>query len=194
MKLYFIRHGESEDNLAVRHGGWSQAPLTEKGVNDAKGVRAFLECVPFDKVYTSDLLRTQQTAQNALPQYAYEQTPLLREIHVGSLQGKSIAQCKEMYGDAYKQAWSMLDFVQYGGENLTKLCARAAQFLEQVAQSEYACVAAFSHGGLIKAALSCVLQQPIQQSLLQCTNCTVMILEYADGKWEFSGWIQPHML
>ena len=47
MKLYIVRHGESEANKARNFCGWGQVSLTEKGINDAKKVRPFLEKIKF---------------------------------------------------------------------------------------------------------------------------------------------------
>ena len=42
MKLYVVRHGQSENNLKKLFTGWTDAALTEKGIQDALGVREFL--------------------------------------------------------------------------------------------------------------------------------------------------------
>ncbi len=42
MKLYVIRHGQSETNTTGCYTGYLQIPLTEKGIKDAEGVRPFL--------------------------------------------------------------------------------------------------------------------------------------------------------
>ena len=36
MKIYFIRHGESLTNQTGTWTGWSDVPLTDKGIEDAK--------------------------------------------------------------------------------------------------------------------------------------------------------------
>ena len=38
MKLYLIRHGESENNNKKMWTGWMDVDLTENGINQAKGV------------------------------------------------------------------------------------------------------------------------------------------------------------
>ena len=77
MKIYFIRHGESEYNLAQRHSGWAQVELTEQGKAQAESLRTYLSKIPFDKLYVSDLKRAIQTSQLAIPGSNAEQTPLL---------------------------------------------------------------------------------------------------------------------
>ena len=68
MRLYFIRHGQSEGNISDRHNAWAQVSLTEKGKQDAAMAGRILKNVHFDKVYTSDLIRTIQTQKISLPE------------------------------------------------------------------------------------------------------------------------------
>ena len=35
MRIYVLRHGQSETNVQAAHAGWSQVPLTEKGLAQA---------------------------------------------------------------------------------------------------------------------------------------------------------------
>ena len=64
MKLYFVRHGESVANLlrefsnsGVKH------PLTERGVEQARRLAQQLAGILFEGIYSSPVLRAQQTAQ-----------------------------------------------------------------------------------------------------------------------------------
>ena len=90
MKLYVIRHGESETNLSGCYTGHLQVPLTEKGIKEAESVHPFLSGINFDKIYSSDLIRAKRTAEAAIPGCVYEETPLLREVDLGELSGKNI--------------------------------------------------------------------------------------------------------
>ena len=89
MKLYMVRHGQSETNLARKFTGWAQVNLTEKGVEDAKRAGEFLKGRPFDRIYSSDLIRAVQTAQYAISGCEPVQLPQLREIGLGGSGVKS---------------------------------------------------------------------------------------------------------
>lgn len=191
MKLYIIRHGESEANVGGYAAGWAPVSLTEKGFSDAKNIRRYLEKIPFDKVYTSDLLRAKQTAQTALPEYEQEETKLLREINVGTTSGKSIAEKVQEYGESYTKNRAAWNFVSYGGEDTDMASARAEQFLKLVEKSGYACVAAFSHEAYTKVLLDFVLGVKLPHRGMLCSNCTVMIFEYTDGRWRLNSWMNP---
>src|SRR5690554_3359559 len=101
MKLYIIRHGESEMNRLCLHCGWADPALTPLGHEQAKMAGKRLRHVDFDIVYVSDLLRARQTAEDALPGYSYQITDMLREIDVGKLAYKSRETCLKMYGKTY---------------------------------------------------------------------------------------------
>jgi Fructose-2,6-bisphosphatase len=61
MRLYLIRHGESEANLKQMHAGWQDSPLTGKGELQALAVRPIIKNIQFDKIIVSDLSRAKRT-------------------------------------------------------------------------------------------------------------------------------------
>lgn len=60
--VILIRHGEAEGNLTHRLIGWSDVALTPKGNQQATLVARRLADLPIDRLISSDLLRTRQTA------------------------------------------------------------------------------------------------------------------------------------
>ena len=77
MRVWMIRHGESETNKNGLWTGWLDAPLTEEGKRDAALASEFVSRVSFDKIYSSDLLRAKSTAEIVIPGCQYEATPML---------------------------------------------------------------------------------------------------------------------
>ena len=67
MKVWMIRHGESETNKEGLWSGWLDAPLTEKGKGDAALAGEIVSRIKFDKIYSSDLLRAKSTAEIVIP-------------------------------------------------------------------------------------------------------------------------------
>ena len=191
MKVYFIRHGESEYNLTQRHSGWSQVELTEKGKAQAESIREYLARIPFDKFYVSDLRRAIQTSQIAIPGSDCERTSLLREYSSGILTGMPHTQCLELYGEKYLQALATLDYTPFEGENPDMVRKRAQDFLDTVSTFDYQIVAAFSHAGFLRAVLDCALGARLNPKRIHVPNCMVCIVEYTDGQWNFDSWINP---
>lgn len=189
MRLYLIRHGQSETNLRKCFTGWSQVDLTEQGRAGAVGVRPMLQKIKFDKIYSSDLIRAMHTAELAIPGCEYETTPLLREVGMGSLELQPIA---EVEADMLAKNTRELGYAMYGGESKAQLRQRAKDFLEMVQKQEYQTVAAFSHWGYIGAVLDQVFGITLPKMKMVCKNCTVCILEYEKETWKFHSWINPN--
>ena len=91
--FYFMRHGETFFNLYGRMQGWSNAPLTDNGIVDVHRSGKGLANIKFDAVYSSDLMRTIETAQIILKENNFAEhlkiSPMkeFREVHFGSFEG-----------------------------------------------------------------------------------------------------------
>ncbi|MDO4856108.1 MAG: histidine phosphatase family protein [Limosilactobacillus gorillae] len=66
INVYFVRHGQTYFNLYHRMQGWSDSPLTEKGLADAARAGKALAKINFDYAFSSDLKRTVETAHELL--------------------------------------------------------------------------------------------------------------------------------
>lgn len=185
--LYFLRHGQAESNANQFFAGQSDVALTEKGVAQAKATAPMLAHIKFDKVYCSDLQRAKHTAALALPQCECEYTKLIREIDVGRLSFKPLADCEKAFGALYTECRARGDYSPFGGENREQLDARAAAFLDRVAALEDTpVVGAVCHGGLMRAAARVVLGDSLP--LAMPDNCGVCRFDYKDGKWSVRRW------
>lgn len=187
MRVFIVRHGESETNKAGLWTGWLDAKLTDKGYADARSVQSFLSQVSFDKVYTSDLARAVETAKTAIPDCRYETSALLREIHVGSLAKQPICVLTE---EQRKQA-SLYGFAAFGGETKDECRNRIRQFIQGLERLDCDNVAVFSHAGWLRELFSMLVGIPFPRGKLCCNNCTVAVLEYEKGSWKLHSWINP---
>ena len=95
LKLYIVRHGETEWNVIKRFQGQLNTPLTKKGIKKLKETGKELEDVTFEEVYTSELERTVNSAEIILNENrGYKNNKLklkklaeLNEVHFGVWQG-----------------------------------------------------------------------------------------------------------
>ena len=191
MKLYVVRHGQSVNNLEQKFTGWTDAPLTEKGVRDAEGIRDFLSRVKFDKVWSSDLQRARKTAETALPGCAYETTELIREICIGKAENQPIEECSRIFGPEFEESKKTQNYVPYGGEDRAMLAARIQKFLDIAAAGGYERAAAFAHGGVLKALVRIILGESCKTGNLRGPNCSILILDYDGQKWRIDSWLSP---
>ena len=186
MKLYVIRHGQSETNVAGCFTGWSQVNLTQKGIDDARSVRPILEGIPFDKIYSSDLHRAMQTAENAIPGCTYETTPLLREVGMGALE---LQPREEVLADMRRNNTAELGYAMYGGESRETFDQRVADFRHMVEGLDCENVAAFTHWGWVMELLTQILEVKIPGNNIVGNNCLVAVFEYKNDHWKLHSWI-----
>src|SRR5437762_913154 len=111
-KLVLIRHGESTWNLENRFTGWTDVPLTDTGVAQAKAAGKLLrdEGWDFDLCYTSVLKRATHTLWHCLDELDRTWLPVahswrLNERHYGGLQGLNKAETARKYGDEQVLVW-----------------------------------------------------------------------------------------
>ncbi len=185
MKLYIVRHGESETNKNGLWTGWLDVPLTEKGMRDAESAKAVLSGIKFDKVYSSDLLRAKQTCEIALGNIPYETLPLLREVNVGNIAGKPLT----VVSEEERAEATRFGYQKFEGESKEDFKKRVSEFMKKVSESGCESVAAFSHAGFIHTMLCTVLNAEISRKYILCNNCTVAIFECTDGLWRLHSWI-----
>ena len=97
MKLYLIRHGETEWNVKRRFQGRSDIPLNEEGRRLARITAQALAQVPFSRIYTSPLKRAYETAMiiKGMRDIPVIEEPRIIEISFGEYEGLCCA--KEHY-------------------------------------------------------------------------------------------------
>src|SRR4051812_46675647 len=101
--LTLIRHGQSEWNITGLWTGWRDISLTEVGQEEARRAGEALRDIHFDHAYTSNLVRAQQTLDEALQVIGQTDVPITRddalnERDYGELTGKNKWEIREQYG------------------------------------------------------------------------------------------------
>ena len=111
-EIVLIRHGESAWNRENRFTGWTDVPLSEKGVQEARAAGQLLkeEGCTFDLAFTSVLKRAVKTLWLVLEEMDLMWIPIrnswkLNERHYGALQGLNKADTAAKYGDAQVKIW-----------------------------------------------------------------------------------------
>lgn len=185
MKVWVIRHGESETNKNGLWTGWLDVSLTEKGRAEAEQVGKLLSKINFDKIYVSDLSRAKVTAEIALPACEYETVSALREINVGSIAGKPL----NSVNDSNKELVRKGDYRIFGGESREEFGNRVRLFMKQLEGQCCENIAVFSHAGVLRKSLETVLGIDVPKKNMLCKNCAVAIFEYSDNAWMLHSWI-----
>ena len=150
--FYFVRHGESEGNAARVFTGQTDSPLTARGLQQAAAVADELAKVKFDRIVSSDLSRTRDTAQVIAKRHRIpvETLPELREINVGDRTGTPFDEARGLPN------WSDDGFVSWpGGETLDQVLARTLGAIERLTrESPGKTILIVGHGGVNRIVLS----------------------------------------
>jgi broad specificity phosphatase PhoE len=171
--LYFVRHGETTWNLEGRMQGHLDAPLTTRGLREARRDGAALrELIQGDAPYTlvfSPLGRTRETArivaEEARPYLGAQHSDArLREVSWGEWDGLTVAEIKARdpahWRAHIEDRWNV---GPPGGESYRMLCERVADWLGSVAGEPRLVVV--SHGALGRALRGLYLQLTPDQTL-----------------------------
>lgn len=112
LKLVLVRHGQSVWNLENRFTGWTDVPLSENGIEEAKEAGRILKekGFSFDIAFTSVLKRANDTLEYILKELGEENIEIkkswkLNERHYGALQGLNKDETRDKYGAEQVLLW-----------------------------------------------------------------------------------------
>lgn len=140
LRLYLIRHGETEWSLSGQHTGRADIPLTAHGEDEARDVGRRLRKVSFAHVLTSQLQRAQQTCALAELEPKPDVEPDLAEWDYGEYEGRTHAEINQSRPD-----WNLFRDGCPGGETPAHVSGRADRLIARLRALD-GNVALFSHG------------------------------------------------
>jgi broad specificity phosphatase PhoE len=186
MKLYFVRHGQTEENVANIIQGHQPGRLTPLGHEQARRVAERLREIEFDAIYASDLGRVVETAHHIMVhQLRHQPAGLiydarLRERGAGVYEGLP----RQHLWDAESGSGvAQIEFRPAGGESFLDLQARIESFVESSrARHAGQSVLVLSHGGWNRQLLGLAMGLPVVESLdLPQNNTCVNLVEIDDA-------------
>ena len=163
--IYTVQHTQSEHHVNGYVGAWGNWNLTELGKEQAHKIGEWLArhegCDATFKMYSSDLNRAAQTAEQiqkvlALPDTSLIKTQTLREINLGEGNGKP----RDWYNEhvtPVPQKYNP-DFRSFpDAESDTELWNRLYYFYEQLISSPDEKIIIVSHGGALSFLISMIM-------------------------------------
>jgi len=161
MNLILIRHGQSEWNALNQFTGWKDPDLTAKGIEEAHNAGRIINNlkINFDLVFTSALIRAQNTAEIILKEINQPLSTIknqaLNERNYGDLAGLNKDNARKRWGDEQVHIWRRsYDIPPPGGESLKDTGERVLPFfmkeiLPHVCEGKNVLVAA--HGNSLRS-------------------------------------------
>lgn len=190
MKIFLVRHGETEWNTKGLLIGHKDSSLTEKGIQQAKALQKSLSRISFDAIYSSDLGRAVQTAQILVGGQitAVKVTPHLRERNFGRFEGRAREEL-DAHTTTFKDLYENDKFLYKAYpeiESDEELVKRFLVFIEELGESPHSNVLAVCHGGVMKAILLhlelLAYKDDKAYAIHSISNSAMIVLEYKDGK------------
>lgn len=192
MRLYIIRHGETEWNVLRRFQGRSDIPLNEEGRRLARVTAEALREVPFSRIYTSPLKRAYETAMiiKADRDIPVIVEPRIIEIGFGEYEGLCCG--KEHYNIPDPDFMNFFEKPEAykpprGAEGIDELKARTGDFLQEIVYNkdmEKDTILVSTHGAALRGLLSNITQVGIEDFWGNGVhkNCAVTIVDVKDGQ------------
>ena len=179
MKVYIIRHGETEWNVLGRYQGKrSDIPLSGSG---ARALRRS-ELSP-ETVFVSPMLRARQTAELIFPGARLEPVPGLEEMDFGAFEGRSY---RDMENDADYRAWVDGGCVGRcpGGEDMAEFSSRVgAAFERLLARENGETLVIVAHSGTQRAIMMNYASPKREYFQWSAKNGAGYILETDEALW-----------
>jgi broad specificity phosphatase PhoE len=165
--ILLARHGETDWNRELRYQGHADQPLNDTGRAQARELGERLRGEPIAAVYSSDLRRAGETAEIVARALGLpvELDPRLREIHVGSWQGRTREE---------------LDGMPWDGETYDQHRSRVVSAVMDIARTHPGeQVLVVAHGGTLRRVQEAATGEgrPVYE------NCGVWAVAVEDGEF-----------
>lgn len=186
MKLYFVRHGESEANTRRIISNREQSlRLTERGRGQANALADRLRSIPITSIFCSPVLRARETADivSAALGIPYQVTQALREYDCGILEDRSDEASWRLHR-YYFDDWTLnhnYTNKPEGGESFVDIQNRFVPFIESMKNTSDQQLLLIGHGGLFLLMLPLLLlninNEFVQKHAIGHTDCIVAELQ-----------------
>jgi alpha-ribazole phosphatase len=182
-----VRHGQTSWNQEGKYQGHSDISLNERGIKQGNLVAKRLAKEKISAIYSSDLLRAQQTAE-AIAEYhglSVITKPEFREINFGIWEGLTY---QEIMAD-----WSEILTAMYSkpgeigppqGESFQVVKQRVTRSLQEcIAEHQEQTIVLVSHGGTMRVLLCAALGIGLDKMWsMRQDSSAINIIEYIDNR------------
>jgi probable phosphoglycerate mutase len=198
-RVLAVRHGETAWNVENRIQGQLDVPLDELGRWQAQRLALAMSGEAIDAIYTSDLLRTVETAAPTARScgIAYVTDRGLRERGFGVFEGLTFTEIEQRWPEQSAR-WRRREpeFGAEGGETLNDFYARSVAVVTRLAAAHPGqTIMIVTHGGVLdclyRAASRIALDAPRSW---QIGNASINRLLYTPGGFTLIGWSDDHHL
>lgn len=185
IRLYFVRHGETEWNKIGKFQGSADVSLNDIGKIQADLTAEYIKKFKFDKIYSSPLKRAFETASKIAEKQniGIIKDERLKEMNFGDWEGLSFDCIEAKWPGRLKEMYYSPDKVNIpNGETFLQVQMRTKNFLNNLLEIEgdknYLIV---SHGVTLRTIFCNLLGIPLNKAWnLSQKNANISCIEYRD--------------
>jgi 2,3-bisphosphoglycerate-dependent phosphoglycerate mutase len=185
MRIYLLRHGETDWNVARKIQGHTDIALNRNGIRQAKSWQPYFDRIRLAGIYSSSLTRAMDTAL-----LASGRAPCiidgLNERNYGEWEGQRWNDLADRSLD-FDRRWKLPHSAPPGGESRLQLQVRVQHAMESIISSheDDSEILVVAHGGSGKAVLGYANKMPIesQAAIPALRNAGVTILYREGDRW-----------
>ena len=194
MKIYFVRHGETEWNVKKIFQGVKDSPLTSLGKEQAKKLKNRLNQLDFDCFYSSPLGRAKETLRiltEDRKNITLGEIENFREIDMGEMEGVPRDDFERKYTVQFNNLWyngKDYDPSEYKGENFQEVMDRVKKGLDFLVTNHKKDdkILVVSHGIALEAIFACINNEGVENFSERKVpeNTSLTIVEYIDNQFK----------
>lgn len=170
MLIYFVRHGQTDWNKALRWQGSSDIELNRTGREQARAIRQWFndQNIEPPAIVSSPKKRARTTAEGiaATTGLTVISEPVFCEVGLGEFEGKTTEELQDQYGSVFEQWIGAFHLVAPpGGENLEQAIKRMSPKLKSYIEHYGDQLVVVAHQAILMAMKAALANDLSPQSL-----------------------------
>lgn len=181
MKIILVRHGKTQANIDWKYST-DDTILAKDGLYILDKTKKLLEDYDIDEVYTSALIRSQETAKH-LGYTNFIIDKRINEMNFGDFRGQSIDEVRLKQKLFFENERNNYFGIKYpNGESRNEVIRRTSEFLDEISQKDDKTILCISHGIAIRSALFWVLKYLSNWNSFWIDNGSLTVFNVKDNK------------
>lgn len=189
MKLYLIRHGQTDWNIQGKIQGRQDISLNETGRQQARLLSGGMDQRPVTQIFSSRQKRAVETAAmiGARQKVDVDVIEGLEEVDFGSWEGLTMDQIREQFPAEYER-WTLnpVEVAPPGGETLTDVYQRCKRVAEGIIAQAKGDLAIVSHGATLAHLMSWLLRDHPEAEEIIVENASITTIHYSPLTGDFT--------
>lgn len=184
-RLFLMRHGETAFNQKKAFYGSKDISINENGIKQAKVQKQIMKNYSIDKVITSELKRTKETALIIFTEQVHQQLKEMNEKDFGLWEGLNANEIQERFPQTWEK-WleKPFDVVPEQAESFQQFNKRVEKGLEKILNEKVNNIACIFHLGVLRLIYQKLIDPNKSFWDIDFPQGSITIFIYQNSQWE----------